>query len=350
MTMEGTEAVGTSDVGTTLGGGTPAPVTETGGQNVSTAAPGGPEPKEGKPQPTGLASLGKKANANVKGTESATPAGYQPNFKFKVLDKEHEFDDWLKASVKDAETEKKARELYEKAFGLDSVKQDRQTLKSELGQAKEKIAQTDQTLERIGNFARANDWDSFFESLQIPKERILQYAIQVAQREQDPKVKAAWEENRVQTVAKDQLSEQSQQFSARQQEFAVKERRFEMREHISGNPEVLNVARAYDAGIGSPGAFGEFVIRIGAAYAAQGQDIPVPQAVAEAIKHLRAANPTLGISAPVAPPMATSQVVSPNAKPVIPNMGGRGNSPVKSTIKSLDDLKQRSRELNGGSF
>lgn len=325
---------------------TPAPTTttpEVGGQNVSTAPPVETPAVKADPQPTGLASVGKK-NAAVANPAAVAP--YQPNFKFKVLDKEHEFDDFLKGAVKDAETEKKARELYEKAYGLDSVKQDRQSLKTELSESKEKIARTDQALETIGEFARQKDFDSFFEALSIPKEQILQYALQLVQREQDPNVKAQWEANRNATLSSRNFQQQSQDLQQRQQQFSVQQRTFELDQVVS-RADITPVAQAYNAGMGNPGAFREYVIRIGQAHAASGSDISAEQAVTEAVRHLRAVNPTLGQMA-VTPP--SQQVVAPSNKPVIPNMGGRGTSPVRPTIKSFDDLKQRSKELNGVGF
>lgn len=267
-----------------------------------------------------------------------TPA-FTPNFKFKVLDKEHEIDEFIRPAIKDSDSEKKIRELYEKAYGLDSVKNDRQTLKSELAETKEKMAQTDAALEVIGGFVRKKDFDSFFESLNIPKQEILQYALQLVQREQmSPEQKAQWEASRQAQQQARYLEQQNQQLLQSQQQFAVQQRTWELQQAIS-SPDVRALADAYNAGMGSPEAFQDYVIQIGQAYAARGHDIPAQQAVAEAIKHLRAVNPSLGAS------QQAAQVVQPSAKPVIPNIQGRGTSAVKSTVKSLDDLRKKAKEI-----
>lgn len=269
-----------------------------------------------------------------------TPPAYQPNYKFKVLDKEHEFDDFIKGAIKDAETEKKARELHERAFGLDSVKQDRQTLKSELSQTKEKMATTDRALETLGEYVKTGDYDSFFEALRIPKQDILKYAVALVQREQDPAKAQAHEMQRRADLASRGYERQSAELLQSQQAFAVQQRTFEL-QNVTSRPEVQAVAQAYNAGMGNPGAFQEYVIAIGASYAARGQDLPAEQAVAEAIKHLRAVNPQLGTSGTPTGPA----VVQPHAKPVIPSIQGRGTSPVRSTYKSIEDLNRRRREL-----
>jgi hypothetical protein len=72
----------------------------------------------------------------VEGGGDSIPPVYTPNTKFKVMDKEHEFDAWLAPHIKDAETEKKAKELYEKAYGLDYVKPKYEASQKELEQYK----------------------------------------------------------------------------------------------------------------------------------------------------------------------------------------------------------------------
>lgn len=312
------------------GGGDATPIAKGGGSPATVIKRGMGAPKESATPP------------------AAEPPAYNPNYKFKVLDKEHEFDDFVKAAVKDQETEKKARELYERAYGLDSVKQDRQTLKGELSSAKEKMARTDQALETLGEYVRGGDFDSFFEALNIPKHNILKYALELVQREQmPPEQKAQWQQSREATMHARTLEAQNQQLESQFQQMQVERRTFELDTAIS-RPEIAAVVQAYDAGIGSPGAFRDFVIRIGnAAHAAQGVDLSAAQAVEEAMRHLRAVNPSLG--QPQAQPQMVAnggpQVVMPNQKPVIPNIQGRGTSAVKSSFTSFADLKKRGEEL-----
>jgi hypothetical protein len=282
-----------------------------------------------------------KSSVHAEG--KAEPQAFQPSFKFKVLDKEKEFDEWIRPVVKDADTEKKVKELYEKAYGLDSVKQDRETLRSELSQAKEKISSTDKAINTISEFASQRDWDSFFEALSIPKNEILQYALNLVQREQmPPEQKAQWEASRQAQQQARYYQEQNQQLQQSQQQFQIQQREFELSQEISKS-DISSVAEAYNAGMASPSAFREYVIRIGQAHAAQGNDIPVAQAVQEAVRHLRAVNPQLGMPAQA---QETPRVVQPSSKPTLPNIQGRGTSPVKSTVRSLDDLRSLSKSFD----
>jgi hypothetical protein len=268
---------------------------------------------------------------------------YAPNFKFKVLDKELEFDEFLKGVIKDPETEKKVRELHEKAYGLDSVKADRSTLRNELAQTKEKIGRTDAALETIGNYVRQGDFDSFFEALRIPKDHILKYALQLVQREQDPNVKAQWEANRQAQQQAQHYQTEAQRLEQEKRQFYTQQGEFELSQAIS-RPELAGIVQTYDTGIGQPGAFRSYVIRIGQALEAQGHEVSVEQAVQEAVRHLQAVNPSLA-STPMGQQQQTAgRVVQPNQKPVIPNVQGRGTSPVRSTYRSLDDLRKLAKE------
>jgi hypothetical protein len=334
--MIGVESAMTGTTGTAaIMGNSPAP--------AATEAPAVASEPAGESAETPAASPPPSA-VGVKGGKSAEPVvpAYTPNHKFKVLDKERDFDDWAKAGIKDADTEKKVRELYEKAYGLDFVKQERQTIRSELDATRQKVQEQDKAIETLGSYAKSKDWDSFFEALSIPKNDILSYALALVQREQmPPEQKAQWEASRQAQQQAKYYQEQNQQLQSSQQQFMVQQREWELNQEIS-KQDYSGVVQAYNAGMGNPGAFRDYVVKIGVAYDAQGQDISVGQAVAEAVKHLRAVNPSLGMPQQT---QAVSQVVAPSNKPVIPNIQGRGTSAVKSTVRSLDDIRAKAKEL-----
>jgi hypothetical protein len=266
---------------------------------------------------------------------------YTPNYKFKVLDKELEIDEWLRPVIKSQDMEKKVKELYEKAYGLDSIKPKHQAIKEELEATKSKAAETDQALNILGKYLSDNDFDSFFEGLNIPKDKILGYALELVKREQmSPEQKAQWQASKQAKEAARYYEVENARLQQSQQQFAVQQRTFELDMALS-QPEAKVVADTYNAGMGSPEAFKDYCIQIGQAYAARGQDIPANLAVNEAIKHLKAINPSLG----VVPNAGAAQVVQASQKPVIPNIQGRGTSAVKPAVKSLEDLKKRAKEL-----
>src|SRR5688572_23823320 len=64
-------------------------------------------------------------NAAQTGDLAAQTQQYTPNFKFKVLDKEHEIEERFRKLIKDADSEKMIRELHEKSFGIEAIKSQR---------------------------------------------------------------------------------------------------------------------------------------------------------------------------------------------------------------------------------
>jgi hypothetical protein len=302
-------------------------------------APSVSVPSGGEGQPEGLGTKPAPAPGKPDPTGESNP--YSPNYKFKVLDKELEFDEFLRGAIKDPDTEKKVRELYEKAHGLESVKSDRTTLRNELTQTKDKIAKTEAGLETIASYVRKGDYDSFFESLGIPKENILKYALELVQREQDPNKLAQWQANRQAQQQAQHYQSEAQRLEQERTQFYVQQKEFELSQAMI-RPEISGIVQAYDAGMGQPGAFRQYVIRMGQALESQGQDVSTDQAIQEAVRHLQAVNPNL-TAAPMGQPRSTG-VVQPNQKPVIPNIQGRGTSPVRSSYRSLDDLRKLAKE------
>ena len=291
-------------------------------------------------EPTGLDSLKVAPKQMVSPDSEAVKPAYNPNYKFKAYQKEYEIDEWARAYIKDEETEKKFKKLYERAYGYDFKSQKHDELKSEFEKVRESYDQTDKALKTLSGYVQENDFDSFFDGLNIPKNKVLEYALELVKREQmPPDQRQQWEANQQARHAAKYYQAQNEQLLANQQAFAVQQRTFEL-DNALQSAEAKPIVEAYNAGMGSPDAFKEYVIQIGQAFAARGQDIPAQQAISEAMKHLRAINPSLGVQT-----ASQVQVVQPSSKPTIPNIQGRGTSAVKTTVRSLDDLKRKAREL-----
>jgi hypothetical protein len=292
-------------------------------------------------------------------------AQYTPNLKFKVLDKEHEIDKMFHGIIKDAETEKKIRELHEKAFGLDSVKLDRQSLKQKIDTHYAPLEKEYQgTIKALGMFDKMieqKDYDNFFATLQIPEQEILKWAVQKAKlmslppEEQQAYNQTVQQRNRLYSLEQQAADTQEQNFSMQ-----VQARAAQLDQELS-KPEVLSVAEAYDAKAGKPGAFKAEVINRGKFYAFQGKDISVEEAVKEVAGMFAPFITTA--AAPVTPQNEQQQAqvnsagngagTAPQAQapaqkpPVIPNVAGQGTSPAKKVVRSLDDIRALSKQMNG---
>lgn len=284
----------------------------------------------------------------------AAPPPYQVNPAFRVRNQEKKFDDFILPAIKDPETEKKVRELYEKAHGLDYIKEDRERLRGELDGVKREFTPVVQAVHKMAHFVKQKDYASFFNLAGIQPQEIFQWALNFAQ--MSPEQRMAHE--RAQTEAQraydleQYTAQQQQQFQQQSAEYRARELDFTL-----GRPDVSQAAQAFDARYGD-GAFKTEVIRRGQFYAYQGQDISAEQAVSEVLRLAgqggqQAPQTTLppqgaaipqqvpqGQPAPQTVPQAQSQ------KPVIPNIQGRGTSPVKKVPKSLAEMRKLGQELS----
>lgn len=275
-------------------------------------------------------------------TGNPVPPAYQPNFKFKVKDQEKEIDEWLRPVVKDAETEKKLKELHERAFGLDEVKSSRDSFKTKYEDVNTKYTGLEKSLQTLSGYVQRGDYDSFFQSLQIPKESILKYAINELRYNELPQdQKAQIDQQKRFQQEQYAFQSQSEQHAAQMREFGMQQLNFEM-----SKPDVSQVVQSFDQRMG-PGAFQREVINRGAYYEqVHGKTLPASQLISEV---LAIVSPSAGQQA--VPPSASAQAaqttpsqgVQPQqeAKPTVKVFQGGGNaSPVKKQINSLDDLRK----------
>lgn len=264
-----------------------------------------------------------------------TPAAYNPNFKFKVLDKELEFDELLRPLITNKEIEDKVRELYSKGHGIDHIKEQRQALQEKLGKLEPQYTSLNKGLDMLNSMVQKGDYFGFFNALKIPEEDILKYALsRVKYKELPPEQRAEQDRAYQEQQRLGYLENSNQQLLEMYQNQAVSQRSNELDSYLS-RADIGQVVQAFDARVGQPGAFRDEVIKRGQYYASVGggKDISVEQAVNE-VMHL------LGGAAQKAPSVNPATVAAQQAKPVIPNIKGRGTSPTKQAIRSVKDLKK----------
>lgn len=273
----------------------------------------------------------------------SAPPPYTPNFKFKYAvdgekQQEAEFDDLFKPLVKDAETEKKVRELFAKAHGLDFTKSDRDRLKAEYEPLLEKHTNITNSLAQLSGFVREGDFQSFFEALQIPEQAVLKYALdRVQYHKMDPQQRAQLDQHRQQNQQAMALQQQNNLLQQQVRQIAATHRTTELETALS-RPDVAAVVQNFDTRAGKPGSFRDLVIQRGQYFAlAQGVDMPPSQVIADVLAMIGAPAPQGG-QAPGngAAPAQTTRA----APPVLPNVSGKGTSPAKRTITSTDDLRK----------
>ena len=134
---------------------------------------------EGEPVEAG-APEEKEEKGDDSGAESPTEE-YVPNLSYKVKDKEHEFPEWLKGVVTDADKEGQLRDLFTKVDGIDAIKESRDRVETDYNNYQQSV-QNDifPVLDNIKSFDQANavkDFGKAWEISDVNPEDIMDYML-----------------------------------------------------------------------------------------------------------------------------------------------------------------------------
>ena len=319
-------AASTSSGGETGGSGTAGAATSGGPAAGSAAATSGADP------------------AKAPGDGGAPPA-YSPNYKYKVTagqqKLEKEIPEWARPLVTSADAEKSVRELFEKSDGLDVVKQHRDLLVQENSQMREQWAPIVQNVRTVVGHLQRGDLDSFFEAVNLPEADILKYALYRLQLRENPEQMQTHDQMRQLQLQNQELQNRVQQYSGGYENLAVQQRTMQLDGHLA-RPEILGAVQAFDARMGTPGAFRNEVIRRGQMYAAAQQDVSVEQAANEVLQLIgwQGQNPPQATVQNAGQAGASGAGTPQSQKPTFPNVRGKGTSPAKSVVRSTDDLRK----------
>ncbi len=312
------------------------------------------------------------ADGDEEGDNEGELNQYKPQLKFKagffnkeskqLEQKEHDIDPKFHGIMKDAESEKLVRELHEKAFGLDSVKQRFELTKQEnadLNQRNQQMTSGISELRGIYQSAvKGENWhklDRFFEKLQIPQENVLKYALAKIQlAEMDPAQRTAIMGQLQAEQTATELAQQREQMATQTMEQQRHIKSLEL-SHTLDRVEVSPMVKAFDERAGKPGAFEELVRREGEyAFVSQGVDLHPSEAVQRVIKNLGLTQGAPAATAPVQTPQQATTPATPGTTtivkrtaPTIPNIGGRSASPLPSKPKTMDELLKYRKDAHG---
>lgn len=104
---------------------------------------------------------------------------WKPNYSYKVLDEEKQFDERLHGVIKDAETEKYVRDLYTKADGLDSYKKRYADLEAQ-------AAQLVGGFNKLKEYRDNGDIASLSKALGVSNETLIEHVRSVLEEERLP--------------------------------------------------------------------------------------------------------------------------------------------------------------------
>lgn len=289
--------------------------------------------------------------------EPATPqsAGFTPNFKFRANKQDHEIPEFLRGAIKDADSEKFVKKLFERAHGFEGVearykgmREDHHKLVSTHNSVMGQISEAQETY-------RSGDIDSFFEVLKVDPAKILQWAVKKVELSQLPPEQRELYESRLQAQRENRALQK--QTSTQSQEQMQEQGRLinEMLDLVLERPQISAAAQAYDERRGTEGAFKNLVIRIAQTEAATtGKTLSPLEAAQQALELLGETQPKAQPAQAANPaPTTVNTAAQPTQQPkkVMPNLANAGAkpnaAPAKSKIRSIDDIKRRRDEIMG---
>lgn len=306
-----------------------------------------PAPKPEAPAPQKVGEPRKIAAV----TPTEVPA-FTPNYKFKVMDKEHEMDEFVRGAIKDADSEKKLKELYEKAYGLDVIKPRFQGLRETHQTVLKENQGYKQSIEQLSSQYQRGDLDGFFKTLGVPEEKILQWIVDKANYQQlEPHQRQMVDAKTQAENQAYQLQQENQSLTQRQQNLEIQARAQTLQIALE-RPETSSFVQRFEEKAGKQGSFIQEVIAHGERtyYASGGKtDLSPEQAIKDVMERW---SPFLGPESPKqAPFIPANPGQQPQAAPkvaTIPNISGRQSTAVsKTSPRSIEDLKALYKKKSG---
>lgn len=272
------------------------------------------------------------------------PTEWSPSYKFKVYDKEMEFPEEFRGFIKDSDTEKKFRELFEKSYALDEHKKIHQKVlgnldefKSQASDYRGKFEEVTSGLRKIYDMSQ-NDLDSFFDTYKIPEAKIIEWVTSKLREQELPDEERQYRASLRERARSVSNYEMEVERLRRQNESFVMSQHYNSLQMALSTPEVASFKQSFDARFGE-GAFDQHVQQYGErVYSSEKRYVSPFDAVKAVMQYYSPA-----INTP--PPVVSNGQEAVQGKPTIPNLGtGRGSSPVKPKFKNLDQMKKYVKE------
>lgn len=274
---------------------------------------------------------------------------YVPNYKFKVLDEEREFDEFIRAAVT-KDNEGQIRELYEKAHGLEHVKTKHQDATQKLSKVEGDYGQFQAEIKEILGF-RDTDLGIFFDKVKLPKQAVAQWVLSELQKEELPEGhKKVYNELDGLKREVHNLKKANSDLDELRINELVQAHSNQLNQELT-QPDVAPLVSAFDTRLAKPGAFRDMVIRHANAELEQSKgarDLSPGDAVKEVIN-------ILGLQTQASSPNATPngsaaapKVVKDAPPVVLPNLGSGTRSATRKQPRSLDELRKMAEDEQAG--
>lgn len=250
-------------------------------------------------------------------------------------------DEFVRAAIKDKDSEAKLRSIYEKAYGLDVIKPRYHETRQEFQKLKGDHETLVSNIGILEKFLNQGNYDEFFKTLNIPDQTIYQYVLdklnyQELPRDQQQRLDQYRQSQREAVM----LDRQNQDIHSKFEQTQVQLRTLQL-DSVMNRPDIKSIVDAYEARrTEDTPSFRERVIMEGqAVFNATGNDLAPEEAVKRVVglMGLQAAQQQQVASQPAA---AGPQQVAQTKPPVIPNIASKGTSPALKKPKTLKDLEQ----------
>lgn len=275
--------------------------------------------------------------------QAAAPVSeWTPNYKLKAYDKEYEIPENFRSYI-NKDNEKDFRDVFEKSYAFDTVKQKYKDAHSKYQEINGKYETVSKNLDKLSKYVQGGDFDSFFNAIQIPENAIQQWIYNKLQIQSLPQEQQQLytknSEYQKQLLSMQEQYEEMQsklgEFEQYQAQQAIQQRHNEL-DSVIGT-EFKSLAESYDARVGQPGAFkNEVILRAAAVANATGKELSVQEAVQDFAKLVAWNQQNGGQAAGVAQ--------KGTGRPTIPSVSGKASSPVAPQVKSIEDLKRLAKE------
>lgn len=275
-------------------------------------------------------------------TSPGSPA-YKPSLKYTLRDKEYSFDDEFKELVKTESQEKKLRELYEKARGLDEY------VNPAFDKTSTELNSFKQSVNTLAKFRDKNDFDSVFSMLGMTEEKVLQWAVKKAEYYQLPPDQKNMVDQRRQAelLAHEQQTQvQASQTQYQQYQAKANQEQLNMAMEI---PTFKEFAEKFNTVAGKPSGFIDEVVRRGNAhYLATGENLSALQIIKQVQADYGPFISQQGGGSQAQPSFAPRPPTAPGKEPpVLPNLNsGKASVPTKKRPTSIEDLKKLARDMD----
>jgi len=320
-----------------------------------------PEPGiDSDPEPTEL------PKGAAEKDEPAEPVEFKTDYKYKVRDEEHEIEEWARPFIKDEDTLKQFKELYTRGHGLALAKEERDTYKGKFTDLEQSINKVTDIVQEYYNHpsdsvAVANTARKFIQELGLPQEMFMQYALEEFKyRQLSPEQRTAIDAQRAQQHQIATFQKSQKTLEEQNHDLIVERNNLELDRSLA-EPQVSGLVQEYDSRVGTPGAFRSMVIQRGIAHGNRNVIKQPHEVVSEVAQELGKILQGTGMQAgQVGTPGAhtpqqkktfsAADLQQQRQKPVLPNISGQGGvSPVKKGYTSLDQIRERYKELSAQS-